>query len=444
MKLSITTLLMFVFLFCPLVSGQNKANQGDPFKHPYANPVDNPKLPRVLLIGDSISIGYTARVRKLLADKANVHRPKTNCRWSAFGDENVEDWMGDGKWDVIHFNFGLWDWYGWKQETKATPESYAKNLNSIIAKLKKSKAKLIFGMTTPPCIGSERSAKLVVTEDRAKQFNDAARKVMKANGVQVNDLYAAIGDGRTKYQLGENDVHYNDAGKDLLAARVAGAIGNVLAGKKKRKRPPTPKASIQDGVPNALILGDSISIAYTPIVVKKLKGKVNVTRPRANCGDTNRYRSALPKWLEDKKWDVIHFNVGLHDLCYRHPDSKVQGNRDKVNGSIAVPLDEYEQNLEKIVTMLKATGAKLIWASTTIVPEGEAGRVVGDEVKYNLVAEKIMRKHGIEINDLRELSGTFPASYFRGPGDVHFTAEGSGKLADQVAGSIGRSVQADK
>ena len=40
---------------------------------------DNPKLPRVLLIGDSISIGYTISVRKLLADKANVHRPPTNC-----------------------------------------------------------------------------------------------------------------------------------------------------------------------------------------------------------------------------------------------------------------------------------------------------------------------------------------------------------------------------
>ena len=100
MKLSINTLLVFVFLFCPLVSGQDKAAKGDPFKHPYANPVDNPELPRVLLIGDSISIGYTARVRKLLAEKANVHRPKTNCRWSAFGDENVEEWMGDGKWDA--------------------------------------------------------------------------------------------------------------------------------------------------------------------------------------------------------------------------------------------------------------------------------------------------------------------------------------------------------
>ena len=444
MKLSITTLLVFVFLFCPLVSGQDKAAKGDPFQHPYANPVDDPTLPRVLIVGDSISIGYTPRVRRLLEGKANVHRPKTNCRWSAIGDEKIDEWVGETEWDVIHFNFGLWDWYGWSQEVKATPESYAKHLDSIVKKLKKSNAKLIFGMTTPPCVGSERNAKIVISESRAKQFNDAARKVMKSHGVEVNDLYAAIGDARAEYQLGENDVHYNDAGRDLLAGRVAKTVGAVLAGKKTRKRPPVKNATNQEGIPNALILGDSISIAYTPLVVKKLKGKVNVTRPRANCGDTNRYRSALAKWLGDKKWDVIHFNVGLHDLCYRHPDSKVQGNRDKVNGSIAVPIDEYEQNLEKIVTTLKATGAKLIWASTTIVPEGEAGRIVGDEVKYNLVAEKIMKKHGVEIDDLRELSGTFPASYFRGPGDVHFTPEGSGKLADQVAASIKRSTKTDK
>ena len=62
-------------------------------------------------------------------------------------------------------------------------------------------------------------------------------------------------------------------------------------------------------------------------------------------------------------------------------------------------------------------------------------------MKYNLVAEKIMKKHGIEINDLRELSGTLPASYFRGPGDVHFTAEGSEKLANQVAASIASSAK---
>ena len=40
---------------------------------------DVPGLPRVLLIGDSISIGYTAPVREMLKGVANVHRPLTNC-----------------------------------------------------------------------------------------------------------------------------------------------------------------------------------------------------------------------------------------------------------------------------------------------------------------------------------------------------------------------------
>ena len=74
MRFSISTLLVLVFLFCPLASGQEKAAKQDPFQHPFANPVDDPTLPRVLIIGDSISIGYTPRVRRLLEGKANVHR----------------------------------------------------------------------------------------------------------------------------------------------------------------------------------------------------------------------------------------------------------------------------------------------------------------------------------------------------------------------------------
>ena len=172
---------------------QSKKKQNDPFQHPFANPVDKPDLPRVLIVGDSISIGYTPRVRRLLDGIANVHRPKTNCRWSAFGDEHIEEWVGDPKWDVIHFNFGLWDWYGWRQETKATPESYAKSLESIIRKIrKKSDAKLIFGVTTPPCITAERNAHIVVSEARAKEFNKAARAVMEKHRVDINNLYDLI------------------------------------------------------------------------------------------------------------------------------------------------------------------------------------------------------------------------------------------------------------
>jgi acyl-CoA thioesterase-1 len=201
----------------------------DPFTKPFDNPVDDPALPKVLIIGDSISIGYTPRVRKLLDGKANVHRPKTNCRWSAFGNENVLEWIGEEKWDLIHFNFGLWDWYGWKQENKATPESYAKNLEGIVQKLKPSGAKLVFAVTTPPCIGPEKKVEFIVTKEWAGQFNRAALAVMKKYGVVINDLYSAIGKDRVKYQRGKNDVHYNDPGCDLLAGHVAMVIARELS-----------------------------------------------------------------------------------------------------------------------------------------------------------------------------------------------------------------------
>ncbi len=228
-------LLLALVLSAAPAQAQPKAKQNDPFQHAFANPVDKPGLPRVLIVGDSISIGYTPRVRRLLDGVANVHRPKTNCRWSAFGDEHIEEWVGDSKWDVIHFNFGLWDWYGWRQETKATPESYAKSLESIITKIrKKSDARLIFAITTPPCIAAERNAHIVVSEDRAKEFNQAALAVMTKHKVGVNNLYDPIIERRAELQRAENDVHYNDKGRDILAGQVAARIKREL-GKKAAK-----------------------------------------------------------------------------------------------------------------------------------------------------------------------------------------------------------------
>ncbi|QDV66172.1 SGNH/GDSL hydrolase family protein [Crateriforma conspicua] len=64
-------------------------------------------LPNVLLIGDSISIGYTTAVRSQLSGVANVYRPPTNCGPTTRGVEQIDQWLGDRKWDVIHFNFGL-------------------------------------------------------------------------------------------------------------------------------------------------------------------------------------------------------------------------------------------------------------------------------------------------------------------------------------------------
>lgn len=193
--------------------------------------------------------------------------------------------------------------------------------------------------------------------------------------------------------------------------------------------------------PRVLILGDSISIGYTPDVIRLLEGKAAVSRPKANCGSTQTGLANLEKWLGDQRWDVIHFNWGLHDLCYRHPESKVQGNRDKVKGTQAVPPDQYEKNLETLIERLRRTGARLVFASTTVVPEGEAGRFTGDEVKYNAIAERVMKRHGITVNDLHAVSRAFGPELFKGPGDVHFTPEGYARLAARVAAAIERAVR---
>lgn len=204
------------------------------------------------------------------------------------------------------------------------------------------------------------------------------------------------------------------------------------------------QVEIDPNLPKVLILGDSISIGYTNMVRKGLQGKANIIRPKDNCGDTEIGLRKLDQWLGDKDWDVIHFNWGLWDLCYRNPQSKEQGNRDKVNGKLSVTPETYEKNLDQLVTRLKATGAKLIWASTTLVPEGEAGRHVGDDVKYNEIAARVMKKHGVEINDLHALSAAFEPKMFVKPGDVHFTAAGSQKLADQVVAKISAALPGKK
>src|SRR5438270_839998 len=102
MRQSISGLLGVLFA-AGILHAQGKSN-------PVFAPVqDDPKLPRVLLIGDSISIGYTLPTRTLFAGKANVHRIPENGGSTARGIEKIDAWLGTGKWDVIHFNWGLHD-----------------------------------------------------------------------------------------------------------------------------------------------------------------------------------------------------------------------------------------------------------------------------------------------------------------------------------------------
>jgi hypothetical protein len=189
-------------------------------------------------------------------------------------------------------------------------------------------------------------------------------------------------------------------------------------------------------LPRVLLIGDSISIGYTGSVTKLLAGKADVRRIPGNGQHSGTGLKKLDAWLGNEPWDVIHFNWGLWDLCYRSKASKSQGRRDKKNGKITYTLDQYEKNMRQLAKRLKATKSKLIWAATTPVPPGEAGRIEGDAAKYNAVAAKIMQEHGIVINDLHAHILPVQKKYASRPGDVHFTRAGSMFLAEKVAASI--------
>ncbi|WP_193214319.1 SGNH/GDSL hydrolase family protein [Luteolibacter marinus] len=189
-------------------------------------------------------------------------------------------------------------------------------------------------------------------------------------------------------------------------------------------------------LPRVLLIGDSISIGYTVPVRKLLAGKANVHRIPTN-GQTAKYgASQLDTWLGKEKWDLIHFNWGLWDLCYRSPKSKNQGHRDKVHGKVSATPEQYRAHLEVAVVRLKATGATLVWASTTPVPENEAGRIKGDELVYNRIAREVMEKHGVAIDDLHARAMRKLPGIAAKPGDVHFTPAGYSFLAEQVASEI--------
>ncbi len=181
-----------------------------------------------------------------------------------------------------------------------------------------------------------------------------------------------------------------------------------------------------------LIIGDSISIGYTPFVAEALQDEAIVIHNPGNAQHSGNGIEKLEEWLGDENWDIIQFNWGLWDLCYRHPDSKVQGNRDKTNGTITLSIEEYEKNLTEIVSRLKQTKAKLIFVTTSYIPENEAGRFAGDDIKYNTVAKNIMTKEGVLVHDIYAISQQIHKKYGKGNDDVHYTEEGYKLLANPI------------
>lgn len=197
---------------------------------------------------------------------------------------------------------------------------------------------------------------------------------------------------------------------------------------------------------NILLIGDSISIGYTPFVQELLKYTANVMRPMLddgnpeNCSGTTKGVENIDRWIGSTKWDIIHFNFGLHDIKHVDPATGEGSNNPK--HPLQADLKQYKKNLEIIVEMLKATGAKLIFATTTPYPDKVEGplRDSGMPAKYNREAVKIMNKNSIIINDLHAFMLPWMKE-LQLPNNVHFTEEGSKALAGKVVERINEALR---
>jgi len=189
----------------------------------YAPVTDVPNLPRVLLIGDSISIGYTVPVRNQLARRANVHRPGENCRHSGVGLEKLDAWLGGGKWDAIHYNFGLHDCVIMPTGLHQVPlAQYESNMTRIAARLKQTGARVVWTATTPvpPGTGSRNQGDEIA-------YNRAAQRIASDAGFAIDDLFSFALPQLARIQLPAN-VHFTKEGSEILGAEVVRHLTRAL------------------------------------------------------------------------------------------------------------------------------------------------------------------------------------------------------------------------
>lgn len=202
------------------------------------NPTDDSKLPKVLLIGDSISIGYTIPVRQILQGKVTVYRPPVNCQHTAYGLQNLKAWLGPHAWSVIHFNWGIWDTHYLDVKTgdlvqnekersldqlriRHTLAEYRRNLNAVVEILAGTGAHLIWASSTPIMFRTGKRFEDIL------RYNGVAAEVMKEHGIPINDLYRSAFAHAAEWQA-EDRCHFNERGNLNLGRQVSRVILDAL------------------------------------------------------------------------------------------------------------------------------------------------------------------------------------------------------------------------
>jgi lysophospholipase L1-like esterase len=277
-----------------------------PFAPAQAPPAEpKPDLPGVVLVGDSIRLGYAPLVAKRLEGKAHVVSVEANGGDSDNVLKHLEEWVIREKPAVVHLNCGLHDLKRSKKtnECQVPSERYAANLKELVARVRRgTSAALVFANTTP--ILDERHAKRKADFDRfeadVRLYNEAARKVMSEADVPVDDLHGIVVEGGAEQLLGGDGTHYTAAGYERLADAVADCVLRQLI----VSRPRTPPAAPRD--PKAEAAAYRKAEAERDAVVPKAYREMRAPEFRVpeSSAAWDRRRPALLKAVRDSLGDL--------------------------------------------------------------------------------------------------------------------------------------------
>lgn len=204
-------------------------------------------MKKVLLLGDSIRLGYGQRTAELLSDVAEVVQPEENCRWTKYLFWNFLLWADDTKYDLIHWNSGIWDLHHIdNDEPFCTADEYIRDNERLLSLIRKYSDNLVWATTIPggKVLDERRALNALLNTDRTfpvralttgqkiwnkgiQEFNAAAADLFRRNGVEIDDLYSVMSEHLEDYISGDG-IHPNEAGYEALAQQVAGKIRSLL------------------------------------------------------------------------------------------------------------------------------------------------------------------------------------------------------------------------
>ncbi len=181
-------------------------------------------MKKVLLLGDSIRMGYDKAVKRSLEGKAEVYFPQENCRFASYLLRHTLDYRmlnNNQPFDVIHWNAGLWDNLHLFGEDPHTPlDVYAYYIDRICIRLKKlyPNAKIIFATSTK--VQSEKMDKdFKRYNEEIEEYNRTAVEVVQKHGFAVNDLYA-VSDTLPEEAHSDSVHYYTPLGTEVFTNAV--------------------------------------------------------------------------------------------------------------------------------------------------------------------------------------------------------------------------------